>query len=142
MNEKPVLPPCSAVVSYSPIQNEPDPSQVDTLPLPAFTIPNDTHTDPYALADDLTHRFIGEAVCILIPGTRFDRKGTRYGRGGGWYDRFLSSVPKEWVRIGVAVSECVSEKELKRESWDEPVDWLVIISDNGTESIQASGTRT
>jgi len=141
MNGETLLPFCSVSVSYVPIQKEPDPSKIRILPEPAFVIPPDKNSDPHALARDLTRRLGESGVCILVPGTRFDRNGARHGRGGGWYDRFLSAVPKTWVRIGVALPEAVSEEELKREAWDELVDWLCIIFDNKVDVIKTNGSR-
>lgn len=143
MDAEKKAPLCEAVISYVPIGGEPDSAVCGKfLPEPVSTIPPDKNTDPFSLASKLTKRFEGIRICVLIPGTAFDMNGTRRGRGGGWYDRFLSSVPKEWIRIGVALPEWVSEKELKRESWDEPVDWLCVVSNAGTALIKTSGKRT
>ena len=89
-------------------------------------LPNDKDSDPYIWVDFCKNFCKKELTCILIPGRQFDIYGTRYGRGGGWYDRFLANIPKEWVRIAVTHSSRLSILPLKKESWDEPVDWIIV----------------
>lgn len=134
------------VVAYVPMGGEPDWENA-RLPLPAdaqlLRIPTDKHTDPFAYAAECTERFGGSTVAVFIPGRLFDCAGTRHGRGGGWYDRFLSRVPKEWVRIGVADSAHVSREPLSREEWDEPMDWILAHdAANGTWKARETRART
>jgi len=39
---------------------------------------------------------------VVVPGVAFDKKGSRLGRGKGYYDRFLASLPGSVPRIGLA----------------------------------------
>jgi 5-formyltetrahydrofolate cyclo-ligase len=45
-----------------------------------------------------------EVDLVLTPGLAFDRRGFRLGYGGGHYDRYLTRVGPETIRVGFAFS--------------------------------------
>jgi len=53
---------------------------------------------------------IGRVGVVLTPGLAFDTHGGRLGRGGGFYDRFLSGLAPGARVIGVAFSAQVVER--------------------------------
>lgn len=61
---------------------------------------------------------------VVVPGLAFDRRGNRLGRGFGYYDRFLGSLPESVLRVGIA---CESQliPEVPVDAWDVPVHALV-----------------
>ena len=63
-----------------------------------------------------------DALCI-VPGLAFDRKGSRLGYGGGYYDRFLHDNPGV-VTFGLCFGECMTER-LIRGRYDLPVDAVI-----------------
>lgn len=61
---------------------------------------------------------------ILVPGLAFTQKGDRLGYGGGYYDRFLSSLTKPVTTISLAFKFQVFET-LATKSHDVPIDYIL-----------------
>ena len=60
---------------------------------------------------------------ILVPGVAFTRAGARLGRGGGYYDRLLSSLPSGTCKIGVCFDAQIVP-ELPVHPHDQHVDFV------------------
>ena len=86
------------------------------------------HTGPYGIPHPL--RLSSREIplktldLILLPGVTFDRRGNRLGRGGGYFDRFLSRVPASVPRVGLAFKFQVVAR-LPRESHDQTVERVI-----------------
>lgn len=120
---------CTASILYIPAKNEVDYNDSSfplKIPWNNLIISKDRASDPFEWAENSVAKFKNAEVFILIPGTRFDAHGTRHGKGGGWYDRFLSKVPPKWLKIGVVDALQMSPTKLLRQDWDEPVDWVLV----------------
>ncbi len=61
---------------------------------------------------------------IIVPGLAFDHRGMRLGRGKGYYDRFLSQIPKSIPLIALAF-ECQLVDFVPSEEHDRQVDFVV-----------------
>lgn len=61
---------------------------------------------------------------FLVPGSVFDKKGNRYGYGGGYYDRYFQQYPNIY-KIAVAFSFQIMEDDLQVDAYDIPVDCIV-----------------
>ncbi|MBX7245346.1 MAG: 5-formyltetrahydrofolate cyclo-ligase [Candidatus Sumerlaeaceae bacterium] len=56
----------------------------------------------------------------LIPGLAYDLMGNRLGQGSGYFDKVLSRLPRQAVKLGLGF-EFQIFSELPRDSWDVPV---------------------
>lgn len=124
-----------AFITYRPLRTETNALEHAHLPFGAriHEIPPRASLDPHEEAK-AARAFAGDRpTAILLPGREFDAAGTRHGQGGGWYDRFLKEVPREWLRVGFCFSDQFSKMPLPRQPWDEPVDYVVVV-DRQTDS--------
>ena len=69
-----------------------------------------------------------EQICwpdapILIPGLSFSRNGNRLGKGGGYYDKFLSKEPNH-PTVALAYEFQIMD-EIPAEEYDQSVDAIV-----------------
>lgn len=75
---------------------------------------------------------------IIVPGLVFDERCARYGRGGGYYDRFLEKIPKKACIMGIAYDFQVLpyKWKLKLNEYDVKMDMIItekrIIQRRGT----------
>jgi 5-formyltetrahydrofolate cyclo-ligase len=120
---------------FSPIQNEPhwylELSEKFLVSLPVV----EENAMRFHLIEDrdllskkiisLSEEFQGELVepkLLIIPGLAFSKDGHRLGRGGGFYDRFLSGF--SGIRVAVCFEEQILEKIVSEEH-DELVSYIV-----------------
>lgn len=75
---------------------------------------------------------LGTCSAIVVPALALDRRGTRLGQGGGYFDRALGALPRHDaggpLRIGVIYADELAD-HLPREEHDEGVDLIVTESD-------------
>ncbi len=127
------------ILTYLAFRNEPDLSMLfDLLPHIRWAVPRiqgrDLVIHPYEPARLARHRFgilepaadlpviePAEIAIALVPGIAFDRSGVRLGWGGGYYDRFLTTMPA--LRVGITYEECLTD-ELPCTENDQRMNWI------------------
>lgn len=135
---------CNSCIIYKPINNE---FEYDNsfFPLEIFLesiiLPNDKNADPFVWADMCIKKYKNLNPYVLIPGTQFDIYGGRRGRGGGWYDRFLSRIPKNWIRIGIIHKSKIYFSKISQKEWDEPIDWVIGYGDDSWEVYKTNARK-
>ena len=61
---------------------------------------------------------------VVVPGVAFDRKNNRLGRGKGYYDKFLSCLPRNITSVGLAFDFQIVES-LPKDLHDKPVSKII-----------------
>lgn len=62
--------------------------------------------------------------CLLIPMVAFNEQGYRLGFGGGYYDKYIDSLIKTPICIGLAY-EIQQTKQIFQEPWDKKMHFVV-----------------
>jgi len=66
----------------------------------------DVHESTYGIAephfDPYKELALKDLDAVIVPGLAFDKNHHRLGRGKGYYDRFLSTLPKHVTTVGLA----------------------------------------
>lgn len=148
--------PAGSVVIYLPLPDEIDVTRVPDRVSRTFAVTRTPPSGPLTLhpldAPRERHRFGFEqpvvaaplvdpstVAVVLTPGLAFGPDGERLGRGGGYYDRFLLTVPEGAARVGVTVSALVVEG-LPTDSHDVPMTHLA--TETGVRPIGPAGGTT
>ena len=82
-------------------------------------------SEPGADAEELA---IDSIALVIVPGLAFTASGARLGRGGGFYDRFLSRLSGSTTTVGLVLS-CQIVDEIPVEPHDRSVE--AVITDDG-----------
>ena len=76
--------------------------------------------------------FRANSALLVAPGLAFGRDGSRLGRAGGFYDRFLSSHRRELVTVGICLERFLFDAVPTQEH-DQAVDF--VITENQTVAV-------
>jgi 5,10-methenyltetrahydrofolate synthetase len=135
-------PPLHGVVAtYLPMGSEVSLEPLLSLPTIASAIPRIEESGEMAMrsydSDRLVHHHLGfeepdrstvvvhpAAIdVVLLPGLVFDNDGGRLGRGRGYYDRFVASLPRSTTRVGVTMDADIVDA-VPMDEHDQRVGWL------------------
>jgi 5-formyltetrahydrofolate cyclo-ligase len=131
-DQKPVDPPF--FITYTPLEGEVNYADFITVPEDHYAISARADIDPWQEAEKAKYAAKGRSVWVLMPCTKVDSTGTRTGRGGGWYDQFLSVVPQEWLRVCFCFMDQYTTESLERKAWDQLVDRIGVV-DRSTNQV-------
>ena len=96
----------------------------DTMELRRYTGRDDMHEGAFHILEPEGEQFANDVSIdvILVPGVAFDAEGHRLGRGRGYYDRFLSSFPSEFIGVCFDFQKV---DEVPIDAFDIPVDEVI-----------------
>jgi len=105
---------CNSVHIFNSLKDEPDTQYI----LNHIKKSSRDYYTPTAFPEDNPKTDI-----VLVPGTKFDRHMNRKGRGGGYYDRFLSGA--SGIKIGIAYYSQLYSKLTAINDWDVKMDYII-----------------
>ncbi len=78
----------------------------------------------FGVPEPQTAEYKGKIDVILVPGVVFDQHCNRIGRGGGYYDKFLSKQSSA-KKVGVCYSFQLKKHSIPHHVWDVKMDCVV-----------------
>jgi len=94
-------------------------------PLSVASLESDLDTGPYGIQQPKMDqaRMLGtdQLDMVVVPGVAFDKHNNRLGRGGGYYDRFLGTLPSDVPTVGLAFDFQMVDALPAQEQHDRPV---------------------
>jgi 5-formyltetrahydrofolate cyclo-ligase len=97
----------------------------DELELRVYSGDDSMETGAFGIMEPMGEPYVGDVDVAIVPGVAFSDGGVRLGRGKGFYDRMLKSLP--CYKIGL----CFSFQRMDISSLAEPHDVLMdeVVSD-------------
>lgn len=85
-----------------------------------------SHTGSFGITEPTTPKVnkFDDVQLIIIPGMAFDKQGYRLGRGKGYYDRFLSTLPKHITKLGICFDYQL-RKTIPHDNYDMRMDAVI-----------------
>lgn len=68
------------------------------------------HRGKYNIPEPTTLPYDGKIDLTIVPGVAFDAKGNRLGRGGGYYDRYITTTKSHSLLVGVGYDFQIIDK--------------------------------
>jgi len=97
----------------------------EMIPTAVASLESDLETGPYGIQqpkmDQAQTLSEDHLDMVVVPGVAFDKQNNRLGRGGGYYDRFLESLPPSAVTVGLAFDFQMVDSLPSQEKHDVPV---------------------
>lgn len=96
-------------------------SLADTLESPPYGIREPYRSLP--MIEDLS-----QIDLLIVPGAAFDVQGHRLGYGGGYYDRYLSSIHNQTGKLPVLIAPCFDLQvidHIPTDSYDIDIDMIL-----------------
>lgn len=83
---------------------------------------------PYGISEPIPSNFrpvdLSQIDLVVVPGVAFDKSKRRLGRGGGYYDHFLSTLSPDVPKVGICFKFQIIQN-LPTESHDIPLTHLI-----------------
>ncbi len=80
---------------------------------------------PFNILEPVKSEIVHYFDAMIIPLIACDKKGNRIGMGGGYYDRYLSTVSSDTIIIGVGWDFQLVEYDIPKQPWDFPLDYFI-----------------